>query len=116
MTHRTVYIAGPMTGLPEHNYPAFNAAADHYRAQGHTVHNPAENTPTVRIDTMTWTDWVRLGIAQLVQCDTIVMLDGWSRSNGACLEIHIARSLNMRIRYQDPTHYGTGYPSLGGTP
>ena len=32
MTHPTVYIAGPMTGLPDFNYPAFHAAASAWRA------------------------------------------------------------------------------------
>jgi len=36
------YISGPMTGLPEHNFPAFNAAAAYYRERGFEVINPAE--------------------------------------------------------------------------
>jgi hypothetical protein len=38
-----VYLAGPMTGLPEFNYPAFNAEAARLRALGYQVENPAEN-------------------------------------------------------------------------
>ena len=30
-----IYIAGPMSGLPELNYPAFNAMAERLRAHGH---------------------------------------------------------------------------------
>lgn len=41
MTHK-VYIAGPMSGIPEFNFPAFYAAADKMRADGHIVFNPAE--------------------------------------------------------------------------
>lgn len=37
-----VYIGGPMRGIPEFNFPAFNAAAAALRALGHTVFNPAE--------------------------------------------------------------------------
>ncbi len=40
---KTIYISGPMSGLPECNYPAFNAAAAHLRALGYSVENPAEN-------------------------------------------------------------------------
>lgn len=40
---KRIYIAGPMSGLPEFNYPAFNRAAAVLRAQGHHVENPAEN-------------------------------------------------------------------------
>ena len=38
-----IYLAGPMSGLPELNYPAFHAKAAELRAAGHHVENPAEN-------------------------------------------------------------------------
>ena len=37
-----IYLAGPMRGYPEFNFPAFHAAAAKLRAEGHTVFNPAE--------------------------------------------------------------------------
>lgn len=37
-----IYCSGPMTGLPDHNRPAFDAAAKRLREQGHFVINPAE--------------------------------------------------------------------------
>ena len=38
-----VYVAGPMTGIAEHNFPAFNAAAASLRAAGWHVENPADH-------------------------------------------------------------------------
>ncbi|QPC43477.1 DUF4406 domain-containing protein [Kaustia mangrovi] len=37
-----IYVAGPMRGIPEFNFPAFHAAAARLRAEGHNVFNPAE--------------------------------------------------------------------------
>ena len=37
-----VYCSGPMTSMPDHNIPAFDAAAKRLREQGHFVVNPAE--------------------------------------------------------------------------
>ena len=37
-----VYVAGPMRGIPEFNFPAFFAAADKLRGDGFAVFNPAE--------------------------------------------------------------------------
>ena len=39
---RRIYIAGPMTGIPEHNYPAFHAAVAKLRAEGYAVTSPAD--------------------------------------------------------------------------
>lgn len=39
----TLYIAGPMSGLPDHNYPAFHDAASVLTKAGYSILNPAEN-------------------------------------------------------------------------
>ena len=37
-----IYIAGPMRGYENFNFPAFDAAAQLYRAIGYEVFNPAD--------------------------------------------------------------------------
>jgi hypothetical protein len=89
-----IYIAGPMTGLPELNYPAFNAKAAELRAQGHHVENPAENPePHCR----SWLGYMRLALVQIARCDAVVMLPGWSKSRGACIEHQLAVGLGLQI-------------------
>lgn len=94
MSKRRIYIAGPMTGLPELNFPAFHAMAAILRGAGHDVVNPAEINPDT---TMAWHDCMRRDIAELVTCDTIYLLDGWMESKGATLEHHIAERLGFQI-------------------
>jgi len=89
-----VYIAGPMSGLPEFNFPAFNAEAAALRAQGFAVLNPAEHGI---VDGADWADYLRHDIAGLASCERIHLLPGWSKSKGARLEHSIAVALGMVI-------------------
>lgn len=94
MTTKTIYISGPMSGLPELNYPAFNAAAAELRALGYHVENPAENPePPCK----SWEGYMRLALAQLVRCDVNVRLPGWQKSRGAVIESSISRMLNIAV-------------------
>lgn len=91
-----IYVAGPMSGLPEHNFPAFNAKADELRNYGWTVLNPADHGV---IDGAQWGDYLRHDIADLATCEAICMLPGWTKSKGARLEHSIAVALDMSVQF-----------------
>ncbi|MBF5006979.1 DUF4406 domain-containing protein [Diaphorobacter caeni] len=92
-----IYIAGPMTGLPGFNYPAFNAAAESLRAAGHHVENPAENPdPACK----SWAGYMRMALAQLVTCDAIYLLKGWESSKGARIECDLACDLGIAMQFE----------------
>lgn len=95
----TLYIAGKMTGVPEWNYPAFNAMAKCLRHLGYTVHNPAEieNGSTDKDRAY----YLRQDLALLAECDGIVFLNGWRESPGALMEHHIAQEVGMQCYDQD---------------
>ncbi len=92
---KRIYIAGPMTGLVEHNFPAFHAAADRLRRAGWDAVNPAENFDG-RTDLPRET-YLRADVALLVGCDAVAMLAGWEDSRGAKLEYLLARELGMPV-------------------
>ena len=109
-----IYLSGPMTGLPENNYPAFHEAARTLRAKGHKVVNPAEIHPhgwlrrllhrVLRVLRLvrgkqlapTWADYMRADLRALLDCEAIALLPGWDRSRGARCEVSIADDLGMR--------------------
>lgn len=91
---RVLYLAGPMSGLPELNYPAFHAAAAVLRGRGFTVLNPAENPAP---DCGTWRGYMRMALRQLAQADWVAMLPRWERSRGARIEYRLARELGLRV-------------------
>lgn len=87
-----LYLAGPMTGYPELNFPAFHAAAAQLRAAGYEVVNPAE----LNLDPSTpWRVCMQIDIRELVLCEGIALLPAWERSKGALLEYRIATGLDM---------------------
>lgn len=92
---KRVYISGPMTGLPDFNYPAFHAAAAELRGAGLHVENPAESKAP---DCNSWIGYMRLAVAQLATCDYVVTLPGWERSRGARIEVELARGLGFPVK------------------
>jgi len=90
-----VYISGKMTGVPDLNFPLFNAEAARLRALGYDVVNPVELCPD---PAATWHDCLKADIKALLDCDSIVMLEGWENSQGAHLELHIAHRVGIKVR------------------
>lgn len=94
---KIIYLSGPMTGLPEFNYPAFHAEAARLRTKGFTVVNPAELCNGACVE---WADYMRRDIAALIKCNSIHLMRGWQQSKGAWLEINIAHALNFTFSEQ----------------
>lgn len=103
-----VYIAGPMSGIAEHNFPAFfRAEARLLRDDGwdRDPNNRLEIVNPARINAhlphgLDWHVYLRNDIKQLADCDAIYLLRGWHDSRGATLEFEIARRLGMKIHFE----------------
>jgi hypothetical protein len=93
-----VYLAGPMSGLPELNYPTFHAEAARLRALGLHVENPADNP---KPPCGSWEGYMCLALAQLATCGRIHLLPGWSRSPGALVERDTAFALGLDMTHAD---------------
>jgi hypothetical protein len=91
-----IYLAGPMTGIKDLNFPLFHAETARLRAMGYEVVNPAE----INVDPSAgWGECMRRDIPELLTCEAIALLDGWENSRGARLEWYIAEALDMRILF-----------------
>lgn len=86
-----IYLAGPMTGYPDLNYPAFAGATAFLRQLGHHVISPAELNP---IDTE-YGRAMRNDIRAVCDVDAIATLPGWEKSAGATTEFQIATCLEL---------------------
>lgn len=88
-----LYIAGPMTGIQDQNFPAFRDAAARLRAAGYGVLDPSRHDPN--IPGYTHADYLRLGIYDILNADGIVLLPGWDKSRGATLEQQVAEGIGI---------------------
>lgn len=100
-----VYLAGPMAGYPENNFPAFHKAAKELRDQGYEVLSPAEleknenfvpsGKPTADLRAV-----LALDMAYICKkADAIALLPGWENSKGAFAEWALARALGLKFMY-----------------
>ena len=92
-----IYLAGPMSGVPDFNYPAFAAYTDRYRREGFTVVSPAELDGG---DTsQPYETYMRRDIEAILdnQVERIYLMPGWGRSRGAKFERSLGEILNLSI-------------------
>ncbi len=94
-----LYVAGPMSGISEHNYPQFREIAKLLRDQGYEVFNPAENNDGGVSQGRAF--YMRIDIPALMASEAVVVLPGWQESRGANLEVWVAIDLDMPVyRYE----------------
>ena len=96
----SVYISGPISGVADHNFPAFNGAATVWRECGYDVVNPAEFGADLGEGPEDWHKYMRRDVPLLLKCDEIYMLNGWRGSKGASLEKYVAEAVGMKVSYQ----------------
>lgn len=101
MSAPRLYVAGPMTGLPEFNYPAFEAATIALVDAGYDVSSPHEVNVTVPHGKPSWLDYMRATIPVMLDCDAVAALPEWPKSRGAKIEIGLARRLGLPVRALD---------------
>jgi nucleoside 2-deoxyribosyltransferase len=105
-TLSTLYLAGPMRGKPQFNFPLFDSVAATLRGKGFTVISPAElDDPDTRrlalnspdgeagefFNGQTFGDFLGRDIKEVLDnADGVALLPGWRQSTGACIEAYAA--------------------------
>ncbi len=96
-----LYVAGPMTGWPDFNFPEFLKVSDLLRKAGFEVVNPAELEMEMAVEERLWNDCLKRDIIEVVNCNGIAVLNNWWKSRGARLEVHIATELELMVEPWD---------------
>lgn len=93
------YISGPMRSKPEFNYPYFNQVEDRLTDEGWQVLNPARHFDG---DTSKdFADYMEKDYLDVIAADTVFLLPGWQDSEGARLEVQVAKSLGKSFQLVD---------------
>lgn len=97
-----LYIAGPVTGLAEGNYPAFEYAAKRLFDAGHLPVLPPELRtalqPTAEMSLgQCYRKVIPADIVELATCDGMIVLPGFEKSQGTAFELHGAELFDMEV-------------------
>ena len=110
MLKTRLYLAGPMRGYKDFNFPAFIEATKKLREAGYIVSCPAEMD---RADGFNEEVLARMSDKEVMEytrrvfprdaisvcgSDGIALLDGWSVSKGASAEVAIANAMGIPCR------------------
>ena len=120
---KTIYIAGPMTGLPQFNIPAFESAAFELRQAGFHVVSPIElDSDAISNEALaskdgampssgtiggeTWGNILARDVRVIADTiDGIAVLRDWHKSRGARLEVFVGLLCDRPI-------YEYGHPGM----
>jgi hypothetical protein len=120
----TVYISGPMRGLPQFNFPAFDEVRDMFLKMGFAVISPADldrengingeddvpdhNPATFRVFADRDTKAI-IGQLKAEFGDFLALLPGWENSTGTFAEVALARMVALPL--YEVQYTTTGEPS-----
>ncbi len=104
----TIYIAGPMRGYQQWNFPEFHRVAAEIEQAGHVPIDPAlidemlGFSPRMHPDSELTSAFIRKVILRDLhliadEADALVMLGGWLGSKGAVAEHSLARCLRLLV-------------------
>lgn len=102
-----IYLAGPMSGIPDHNKAEFMKWEAKLKTTGAEVFNPATSGASrlVQSGILTGQQAYRRCMALDLKyiCEeatSIFMLRGWEKSPGSCAEHATATALGLNIHYE----------------
>ena len=120
---KSIYLCGPMTGVPQFNFPLFERVAIALRLQNFEIISPDElDDPLTRECSLkspdgapgsgsnngqTWGDFLSRDVKIVADsCDGVALLPGWEKSKGARLEAFVGLLCKHAFYEVDLTYEG----------
>ena len=95
--YKKVYLSGPITGMSNKNIEEFEKYEEKFRNLNFEVVNPHKLHTKEEEEKYTWSQFMKVDIKAMMDCDFVAVLKGWEKSKGANLEVYIARNIEMPI-------------------
>lgn len=83
-----VYISGPITNLDlDQSRISFKKAEKYLKSKGYETVNPFDNGVD---ENAAWNEHMRVDLRNMLECDSIYVLNGHESSRGCRLELYVA--------------------------
>lgn len=89
-----IYVAGPVSGMPLDNRPAFEEAREALLAAGYLALVPHD----VVAPGTEWGTAMRATVAAMMGCGGVALLPGWQASRGAKVERDVAQAVGITVK------------------
>lgn len=107
-----LYLSGPMRGYDHYNYPAFEEGTAKLARAGYTVYSPHQADAFLDLPGFdpavpgSFTEAhrntaMRADIEAILAADGVAVLPGWEDSEGATLEVSVAKAIGLRVMSVD---------------
>ena len=99
------YVSGPMSGIPDFNRPAFEAAREYLEARDFIVIVPGDGEEYSVTEVAEWKAssanraiWMKRDFLSIIDVATcVVALEGWWESPGARAEVLVAQTIGLPV-------------------
>lgn len=93
----TIYVCGPITNIPENNFPAFKKVQEVLDSEAISNIIPHEIFDGIDTKDFTHNDFMKYCVSHLAFCDKVITLKGWESSVDATMEVRIARAMGKEV-------------------
>lgn len=102
---KVYYLSGPMSGIPDFNYPSFVKISEELRDAGIKIESPHENVWPPNHENLSepqlWQAMMGKSMLQMTRCNGIILISGWPQSKGARRELEFAYGKGWPVFFYD---------------